>query len=240
MLNETVNATLGASGGQEAMLAFFPALFERFMALLLAPFSHPQMFYIILPMIVTLVVLELYQGRYSSEDLGWNSAVGHALVLIFVSVDLLKTIYPDVAPSTMLNSIWFNATHLGAQSGEAVTTLIAAAIGTYGFLLLIIDFLHWLPKRLAFFISGNLQIHLLAYLGIAIVYSNQAGADKVPVDWYTPLAGLLLFLLLWFLFGIVHLLTPKYKGRKRDIRKVSEEAPPPATEEIMDEVPPRI
>ncbi len=235
-LNETLNATINATApvvSTGTVSGFFAILGERIVDLLFAPFLHPQMFYIILPMIITLVVLELYEGRYTKEELGWNSAVGHALVLIFVSVDLLKTIYPGVAPSTMLSDIWFNITHFSAETGGAVSTLIAAAIGIYGLLLLFLDFLHWLPKRFAFFISGNLQIHLLAYVGIAIVYSHNAGADPVPVDWYTLLAAIVLFVVLRFCFGIIHLLEPKYKGSKKEREKLAKEAPPPVTESTL-------
>ena len=229
MVNATVNATASpvATASQYLTTVFIPTLLDRLARLFAAPFEHPQMIYIITPMLITLVLMEFYFGRYDKEELGWNTAVGHALVLIFVSVDLIKTIYPNMAPLSLLSKAWFNITNFSTQSGEALSTLITAAIFTLGILLLISDFFHWLPKKLAFFLSGTLQINLVAYLGIVIVYTHNTGTNPMPLDWYTLLAAFLVFIVLWIFFGIIHLLEPSYKGKKKDVKKVEKEAPDP-------------
>ncbi len=238
-LNATVNATghainatapVVASGAQWLSSVFFPTLVDRLARLIAAPFQHSQMLYIITPMLITLLLMEFYFGRYDTEELGWNTAVGHALVLIFVSVDLLKTVYPGMAPSTMLTKVWFNILHFTAERGEVVSTAIAAAIFAVGILLLITDFFHWLPKKFAFILSGTLEINIIAYLSIVIVYTNNAGTNAVPLDWYTALAAAMLFVALWVLFGIIHRLEPKYKGDRKEVRRIMAEAPDPNRE----------
>ena len=52
------------------------AVVERCIEFLTAPFVYTDMLWIILPLILTLLVMELYFGVYSSEELGWSSA-GH-------------------------------------------------------------------------------------------------------------------------------------------------------------------
>jgi len=246
VLNATLNATMNAtnhalnttapvvtSASQWLSSIFIPTLVDRLVRLIAAPLEQGQMLYIITPMLITLLLMEFYFGHYDREELGWNTAVGHALVLIFVSVDLTKTIYPTMAPSTMLIRAWYNLTHLGTQSGEAISTLITAVIFAIGILFLVTNFFHWLPKKFAFILSGTLEINLIAYLSIVIVYTNNAGANPMPVDGYTLLAALMLFVALWFLFGIIHLLEPKYKGKKKKMAQLSAEAPDPNQENTL-------
>lgn len=233
--NATLNATAAATSspqGNWLLSTFLPVTAERFLQLVAAPFQHPQMVYILTPMLITLVLMEFYFGRYKDEELGWNTAVGHALVLIFVGIDLLKTVYPGVPPSVMAAEAWAVMGSFSSFTGEALTTLIALAILLFGFLLLIVDFFHWLPKGLAFFVSGTLEIDLIAYLGIVIVYSNNARLHPIPVDWYTLLAAILLFFALSLLFGFIHLLEPEYKGKRKEIRKLAAEAPAPREPDV--------
>ncbi len=222
-MNATANATLNATASGAAAhgpwltSTFLPTLVERIADLVAAPFLYPQMVYIITPMLVTLVLMEFYFGRYKDEELGWNTAVGHALVLIFVGIDLLKTVYPGVAPSVMASQVWHA---LQSSPGEAITTVIAAAVLAYGAFLLLLDFFHWLPKGLAFFVSGTLQVDILAYIAIVLVYTNNAKAHPIPLDWYTLLAAIVLFLGLWALFGFIHALEPE-KEDNRDWEKLA-------------------
>lgn len=205
-------------------------LLARLVALVSAPLDYPEMIYIITPMLITLLLMEFYFGRYEDEELGWNTAVGHALVLIFVAVDLLKTIYPNMAPLTLTAKVWYNLSHFSSESGAALSTLITVTIFALGLLLLVTNFFHWLPKQLAFFLSGTLQINLLAYLGIVLVYTNNTG-NPLPLDWYTLGAAVLLFFGLWFFFAIIQRLEPKYKGKRRGIKKLAAIAPPPPAEQ---------
>lgn len=213
-INETINQTLNQTVTTQSFSEwitgnFLPTLFERIMALLTAPFEHPQMIYIITPMLITLFLMEFYFGRYEDEELGWNTAVGNALVLVFVAVDLLKTTYPQTAPVALLSKVWGNITNFQSNAGDVISTFITIAIFALGFLLLFTNFFHFLPKGLAFFISGSLPINVIAYLGIVIVYTNNTGLNPVPIDWYTLLSAILLFFTLMFFFGIVHVIEPK-------------------------------
>jgi|GEM_PF-469810 len=211
------NITLKTMGGAAAQgpwftATFVPTLINRVADLVAAPFLYPQMVYILTPMLITLVLMEFYFGRYKDEELGWNTAVGHALVLIFVGIDLLKTVYPSVTPSTMATHVWMDLGRF--SSGETISTIIAIAVLTYGFFLLIMDFFHWLPKGLAFFVSGTLQVDLLAYLAIVLVYTNNARVHPIALDGYTFLAAILLFLGLWGIFGFIHVLEPEKKDKR--------------------------
>lgn len=170
-----------------------PSIWERFIQVVAAPLSSPEMLWIAIPVVVTLFTMEFYFGRYRRESLGWNTAVGNSLVLIFVSLDLLRQIYGSTSISSVAEVF---ALHAGK-------TILAIAVGFSGLLILYYDFFHLLPKRFAFTISSYLGVNLLAYLAAAVVYAD------LEIDWYTLFAALLLFLSAAVFFAFVHKIEPK-------------------------------
>jgi hypothetical protein len=193
---------------------FVPALLERFLDLMLGPVRVPEMLYIVAPMVFTLFLMKLYFSRYSREELGWNSAVANALVLIFVGVDMLKTTYPETAPPEMMTSVWFNLRHISIETGAAVSTLITASVFGFGFVLLILAFFHLLGKRLLFILTGPLTVNLIAYLGVVIVYTHNTGRSPIPIDRYTFFAALMLLVVLVLFFALVRMLVGKPRRRR--------------------------
>ncbi|MBI2550269.1 hypothetical protein HYV83_03760 [Candidatus Woesearchaeota archaeon] len=170
-----------------------PSLRERFSEIVSAPFRTPDMLWITLPLLITLVMMEVYFGRYRKEQLGWSTAVGNNLVLVFVSLDLLRQLYG----SSGLAGI---SEVFALYPGK---TIIAATVGLSGLLILYYDFFHLLPKRFAFTISSSLAVNLTAYLAIVIIYTS------VGLDWYTFFAGLLLFVTAAAFFALVRRVEPK-------------------------------
>ena len=170
-----------------------PSLWERFSELVSAPLRTPDMLWITLPLLITLVMMEVYFGRYRKEQLGWNTAVGNNLVLVFVSLDLLRQLYGS---SGLAGTSEVFALYPGK-------TIIAAGVGLSGLLILYYDFFHLLPKRFAFAISSSLAVNLTAYLAIVFIYTNLA------IDLYTLFASLMLFLIAAAFFAVIRRIEPK-------------------------------
>lgn len=170
-----------------------PSLWERFAQVAAAPVSSPEMLWIAIPLVVTLFTMEFYFGRYRRESLGWNTAVGNSLILVFVSLDLLRQIYG----SASINSV---AEVFALHPGK---TILAVAVGLSGLLILYYDFFHLLPRRFAFTISSYLGVNLLAYLSAAVIYAD------LGIDWYTLFAALLFFLFAAVFFAFVRKIEPK-------------------------------
>ncbi len=199
---------------------FFPNIWNRLIHLVSAPSQAPEMMWIVTPLLVTFLLMTFYFGKYTEEELGWNTAVGNSLVLVFVAIDLLRHIYNN-----------FGGTEIGISNYTLfpIHTIIAFIIAAEGFFLLFSNFLHFLPKKIAFFISSPLPINLQAYVAIALVYT------KVVFDRYVFLAAIVLFFLL---LGFVKLLQ---KGERKLIgeyrvakekEKVEEEVEHEALEKV--------
>lgn len=158
---------------------------QKFWELLTAPYYYPDMIWMVIPLVTTLLVMQLYFGRYSKEEMGWNTAVGNTLVLFFISLDLLRNVY-NIPPADLINFFYY-----------PVKTTVAMLVGVEALTLFFADFFRFLPKRLAFFISSPLPVNLTAYVAITLVYSH------LTFDRYLLLAALLLFAIL---FVIIHVL----------------------------------
>lgn len=168
---------------------------ERILDILTAPLQVKEMIWILAPIVITLLLMEFYFSRYSDEELGWNTAFGNSLVLIFVAIDLARKLY--------------TTTFLQIDTKAA----IVLAIIIEGFLLTLIDFFHILPKQIAFKISHKLPINFTAIIAVILVYTN------IPVDWITCVAFLFLLVVIVVITGMVHLIMPKVRESLDNVPK---------------------
>ena len=170
-------------------------VFPRFMDLVTAPYYHSELLWITIPLIIAVLLMEFYFGRYSKEELGWNTAVGNALVLLFVAMDLFRYLYTHSLYKDFFNYIFLNVQGV----------FIAVIIALEGVWLLFANFFHILPKRFAFFASASLQINMTAYVAIVLVYSN------LVLDLATIIAAVVLYFILLGFFALIHFIEPKAK-----------------------------
>jgi hypothetical protein len=183
---------------------------DRLLDLVMAPLRHPELIWILFPMLTGLILMTIYFGRYKDEELGWNTAVGNSMILIFVAIDLFKKIYGvDSNPWDVIQILWNLIYYdIGMTDQMFITTLMAVIVFLWGLFLVISEFFHILPQKLAFMISSSLPINLFAYTSIVVVYSTMAG-EALIFSWATVVAALILFFALWVVFSFIQWLEPK-------------------------------
>lgn len=204
MANETLdatNATLVDRAVETVTGArdFLPLVFVRMWDLISAPFHHPQMLWIISPLLITFIVLEFYFDRHGDEELGWAAAVANSLILFIVAIDLLRHSFPGATPVGVFMQVG-RATFTEAELPlEPQVFILILFLGALGIGITIINYYHLLPRRIAFEVSGHPPVNFLAYFAIAIVYSSHGG-HPLPLDLATLVAGALLYVVLLILF----------------------------------------
>lgn len=168
-------------------------LYERFEIFLKAPVANPEMLWIVAPLIISVLFISLYFSRHKLEELGWNTAFGNTLVLLFVSLNLLQYLYTknQLFPLNFKISI--------------ILALILISL-----CILILHFFHIIPKELAFVISSIIPMNLTAYIAIVIVYMD------LPLDEFTITAALIfaffITLVVKTIFYLIpEALTPEYE-----------------------------
>lgn len=180
VINATINATISSN------------VFQRFTELITAPYHYKEMLWITLPLVIALLLMELYFGRYAKEELGWNTAVGNSLVLIFVTIDLIRH----------LTSITTDPSFMNVVFGNFDKIILIAIVAFSSLWLLTAEFFHFIPKKLAFLISSSLPVNITAYIIIIAVYT------AIPLDLTTLIAAIMLFIALMLVFKIIHFFEP--------------------------------
>jgi hypothetical protein len=185
---------------------------ERFAQLLFAPSTHPDLGWIVVPLLVIIVLMTLYFSKYRDEELGWNTALGNSMILVFVSLDLLRVLFNRSVPGSVANVV-----------GDVGAVVLIGLLFVGGVLLLFVNFTHLLPKSIAYVASSPLQVNVSAYVVITIIYSG------VPIDVLTVLAGSIFLVVLLLVFSGIGFLTRKWwvhmekLKRKEKIQDVKKE-----------------
>jgi hypothetical protein len=171
-------------------------LFNRSLGIVEAPIHVPKMLWMLLPLLATLVLMEFYFGRYKDEELGWNTAFGNALVLMFVAIDLFRNLY-EPSGQTLLQFV---------TTVTDIKAIIPIWIAAMALILMFIDFFHFIPKKIAYILSSPIYINLIGLLGIIIVYTN-----LIPLDWTTVFACAVLFIIANLITLVLYYIIPSYK-----------------------------
>ncbi len=206
-VNQTYDFLAGLSSDAGIIRFITDVVWARFIALIKAPIINQDMLWIAIPVIASLILVQIYLGRYKDEGTSINEAFGNSLVLIFVGFDLLRHLYTSYGP---------------AYSGNLVFT-IKVMIGFFliveGFVLMFMDFFHLLPERIAVFMGGPIMNGMTTYTAIVLIYS-----EHVPIDLATILAAIMLFIALFLMFtGIRYIIPTSSESQVRMMEKRLEE-----------------
>jgi len=158
-----------------------------------SPFHFTDMLWILIPLLFTLFLMELYFGRYKFEELGWNTAFSNTLVLIFVSLDLLRYLY---------------------NNGELIfglKTILVGSVIFLGVILTFFNFFHILPKELGFTISSKFPMNFLALCSLLIIYS------RVPLDFATAGGVIILMIVTYSIIKLLNWVTPEGTQELADV-----------------------
>lgn len=174
-------------------------ILQRTLDLVNQAISNRETLWILLPMVITFFLIELYFKRYRKETLGWESAVGNSLVLFFVAITLFS--YLD------RNNLLFGVSSL---SPEIFSIALAKSIITFfilleSILLILLDFFHLMPKKFAFGVSSSMIINIIGIMCVLLVYSD------LPLDIVTILAILFLIAVLILILNLIIPLIPEQK-----------------------------
>ncbi|MBU2590124.1 MAG: hypothetical protein KKA65_00045 [Nanoarchaeota archaeon] len=157
-------------------------VFERVFEIIKAPINKPEMLWIIVPVAISMFLMTYYFGKYKQEELGWNTAFGNSIVMLFACLDLLRYLY--------------NSQTLALN----VQTILVVAVLLEGIILMLLNFLHALPKSFAFGISSGMTVNIIVLSLIILIYS------QLPLDQITAIAVIVISAVIIALLKIIQLL----------------------------------
>lgn len=160
--------------------------------------TQTELLWTILPLVLTTLIVIFYFEKYKGEFPGWNTYVSNSLVLIFVAMILFRFIY-GIDGAGMVNYV----TYLSK-------TIFTAFILFLGIILLFMNFEHFLPEKIALYVSSPLTLNSIAYIAIlyvhaGVVSSYTAHLDPLTIQDQTALviALILILLLLLILLSLI-------------------------------------
>lgn len=178
---------------------FWGMLGSRFVEVLYAPLKHPEMFWILVPLISTVILMELYFSRYPREEMGYHAALENTVFLLFVTVDLIRYLI------------------LKHQAISYVKISFIVIISSYAIIMGIMDFLHKLPRNIAFKTSSKSIIGFTAYITIIMVYSDILN-NVTPISLLVTVISIgMLFLLFKLVISFIHFMQPPARDEVEDL-----------------------
>ncbi|MBD3304507.1 hypothetical protein GF343_05145 [Candidatus Woesearchaeota archaeon] len=175
------------------VLGYFLLAWEIF----IRPWQHAETLWIILPLIIVLVLIHVYFGRYPTEQIGWSTAFANSISLLWVCVLLIKFLFSKYSFTEMYT------VPSAIEAGIVVIILIASVL-----LLLLLNFYHALPKGIMRVFSGFEFDYILAYIAISLII-------LFDINRHLLIAAALLFIIMFFLTQLLKRLVPKSEQAKR-------------------------
>lgn len=175
------------------ILEFSGSVWDRALDIIAQPSAHKDMLIVLLPLLATLLVMQIYFSRYRKEELGWGSALGNSIVLIFVGTSLITYL--------IRNSLFY---FTAKTPVSLIKTIIVFVVMLEGVTLAITNFFHATSKKIAYLLSSVLFLNFIAIISVIIVYSD------VPLDFITLLSSILIFFILCLFFKIIQMLIPEH------------------------------
>jgi len=183
-------------------------LFPRVKEIVFAPITTPDLMWIVVPLVIATILMQLYFGRHINEELGWSSAFGNNIVIIFVSVNLLQRIYGS-------NNIAFDGIIEHIQNPKLIFVI---GISLISLIQLVLNYFHAMPKKLSFFVNSSVPNNLIAYSAIIFVYTS------IPIDFISLFAVFFIFIIFLLIFEIEKKITPKSDTAIQFIRNKKKKA----------------
>ena len=188
---------------------FVDSIFPRFLEMVFVTIQKKETLEILIPLMITLFLVQLYFGRNKDEQIGWNTAYANCIVLLFVIAHLGTYVYEKYGSGALY---MFGST-------AYYKTLFVLILGLVALSLMFIDYFHSIDERFSFLMSSSIFINVISFIGVVLVYSD------ITFDWTTVFASLFIFLIVIVLFKILRSLVPpsesaeKYLEKKEEIKE---------------------
>jgi len=170
----------------------FLDVFTKFFDIVGAPFVNPEMFWILTPVIIIWVIIELYFARYVREELEYESALDNSLFLLFVGVDLVRRL--------AFEKLLFV---------DTLRSIIVLLVIILALALAYLDFFHVLKRKISSRVNSKFVISFIAYLGIILTYSDILAERSFYNYSITLVAVLMFYMVLKFIVKSIRLFEPK-------------------------------
>jgi hypothetical protein len=154
-----------------------------------APFKDLSIWWLLAPIIMFWVILEIYFSRYKTEKLGWNSTLGYGLNMFWIGIISLRTLFANDFELFTLGKILF-----------------LAFIAMYSIFIISVSFTHKLKQKIFFLFASPTLVYFLS--GIAVLWFN----DLLKIHLWVVIDLIILYIIILILELILKKVIPSAPG----------------------------
>lgn len=169
--------------------------------ILVSPWLSLDTLWTVLPLVMILVLIHLYFGRYRTEELGWNSAFSNSISLLWVCVILARSLFEEYG----FKQIFYEN---GFREMVLVGLLVFLVLS-----MLVFNYFHLLPKRLAFIFSSSDFVYVLAYVVISLIVGG------FSINKNSLFAAVLVYAVLVLFLQLIKSFVPVSPNSKQTLKK---------------------
>ncbi|MBT3406637.1 hypothetical protein HN419_05740 [Candidatus Woesearchaeota archaeon] len=152
-----------------------------------------SIWWVLAPVIILWIVLEVYFGEYKKEKLGWNTSLANGITLLWVNIEAMRFIFS--IPGIDMKWIRF---------------VVLLFILAYAGFIIYISFTHKFSAKVTYILASASPIYYLSM--ISILWSH----GQLQMTWWVLLDLILLFGLLLFIFWIIRKFIPEAANDNND------------------------
>ncbi len=191
---------------------FWEDLFHTFIEFLYAPLIFKDMLWILIPVLLAILLMEIYFYRYPREGIGHHKSLENTIFLLFISIDLIRYVVTQ-------------------QNVPALKSILVLSYLFGVIVISLMDFFHKLSTSLIFKMSSKSIVTFISYVLIILVYSDMLDSTKPMHLFSVVLSIILLFFVLVLIRKGFSFLEPKsyeelehfLQNIEEDIKRTTEE-----------------
>lgn len=161
-------------------------ILDGFKEILSAPFKDPGIWWLLTPIILFWLILEVYFGMYKGEKLGWNTALGNGLNLFWIVVISLKALFTR-----------------GLELFSIDKLIVVIFIAVYSGFIISVSFTHKLKEKVFFLLASPTIIYYLS--GIAVLWIH----GLIDISFWVVIDLILFYIIILILEIILRKLIPE-------------------------------
>lgn len=183
---------------------FLEFILPRTIEIVSKPTLFKSLLWVIAPLFITLILIQLYFGRYKNEELGWNTAFGNSVSLLWVTTTLFRFIY-EKNDGNLLNTFLLNKEE----------SILISILALWAITSVFLQFYHVLPKKVDFLIYSSIPVYATSILLVILIIGN------VALDLVTLISSIFILLIISGFFALIrhYIKAPKAVAISLSLRK---------------------
>jgi len=170
---------------------FLQGMLDALWEIVKSPFSDLSVLWFLTPILILWLVLELYFGRYKSEELGWNTALANAISLVWVNIESMRFLFSTHPEPFLLRFIPLSL------------------ILTYGGFIIYISFTHKFSGNITYTLASPTPIYFLSTISVLWGHGN------LILTWFVIMVLIILYPVIMGIFALIRRLLPEISEEKK-------------------------